>query len=467
MRSDKNRIALDLFERLRLLRGGEVSHALAGNRHEPSVGRHNNVHCSRRRLHFRVQMIGVNDDGFHWNGKLALRSFLGEGDLCFNRFNAGEFRFAAHSRHHLRGQSLAFVVRGSGFGVLFFFVAQRGRNRYVNFFDRAERRQSLVEFLRVANDQHGKLVAVNVFCGYTVHILRGDFLNFHRIFIKPVGRISVELIGHAFGENFVGRVETEDEGVEDGVFGVPDLLVRDRLLGQIIDIFVERLHRLYRALAFCAGHELHHAWMAEVRSDAAAYVVGEAALGADVIEQARREAAAESFVENGDRVVVRIVARGAERHQVNAALIDVILRNEIITRFRRLKLDFRFRQFRCFGPRLERGAQLALHGCGVEVAADAEDDAIGVDVILMPVDQILASNGRDGCILGLANVGIIRSICQLRSFAGGDLANLVVAARDGIVGLLLRNVELVGAKFGILQQIGEDLENVVKIALEA
>ena len=45
-----------------------------------------------------------------------------------------------------------------------------------------------------------------------------------------------------------------------------------------------------------------------------------------------------------------------------------------------------------------------------------------------------------------------------------DSADIVVAARDGVLGLLLRKIELVGAEFRILQQVDKDFEDVIKIA---
>ncbi len=53
------------------------------------------------------------------------------------------------------------------------------------------------------------------------------------------------------------------------------------------------------------------------------------------------------------------------------------------------ELDVRRLRRRTFRPRLEGLAQLGFHRLGIEVAGDAEDDVVGMDVLLMPVEQIL------------------------------------------------------------------------------
>ena len=207
--------------------------------------------------------------------------------------------------------------------------------------------------------------------------------------------------------------------------------------------------------------------MPKVRPDATAHVVGQAALGANVVEQPRGEAAAESLVKDADGVVVGIVARSAQRHHVDGALIYVFLRDEIVARLGGVVLDLFLRQVGASGPCLKRSAQLGFHGGGIEIAAYAEDDVIGMDVSLVPVDQVLPSDGGDGGILRLTGIGIVRSISQLGGFACGNSADFVIAPRDAVIRLLLREVELVGTEFGILQQVGEDFEDIVEVALQA
>ena len=91
---------------------------------------------------------------------------------------------------------------------------------------------------------------------------------------------------------------------------------------------------------------------------------------------------------------------------------------------------------------------------------------IRMNVGFVPVEQILAGDGCDGGILRLARIGIVGTVGQFAGFARSNCSDLIIASRDAVVGLLLCEVELVGTEFGILQQIGEDFENIVEIALQ-
>src|ERR1700722_18413410 len=102
----------------------------------------------------------------------------------------------------------------------------------------------------------------------------------------------------------------KDERVQDCILRVLDFVFRNGMLSDIVDIFVKRLNGFNCALTLCAHHELQESGMSEIGTDASAYVVGQTALGADVIEQTGRESATERIVKDGDCVVVGIVARG-------------------------------------------------------------------------------------------------------------------------------------------------------------
>ncbi len=120
-----------------------------------------------------------------------------------------------------------------------------------------------------------------------------------------------------------------------------------------------------------------------------------------------------------------------------------------------------------FRPGLESPAQLGFRGRRVKVSADTQNDVVGMDISVVPVGQILARDCGDGRVLRRARVGIFRAIRQLDGFAVCDSADLIVAARDAVLQLLLREVELFCTEFGILQQVGEDFEDIVEIAFQA
>src|SRR5579871_2524676 len=291
---------------------------------------------------------------------------------------------------------------------------------------------------------------MNVLGGDAVHIRGGDFFNFGRKLVEPVSRIAIELISHALGQNLVGRVEPENECIEDRVLRLLDFDIGNGLAGEIVDVFIQSFDGFDRALALGSDDEALHAGMAEIGTDAAAHFIGKAATSADVVEQPRRKTAAEGLVENGNRVEVGIVARGAERHHPDIALIYVFFGNEVVTWLGWMVLNFILGKIGAFRPGVKGRVQLGFHGRGIEVSADAENDLVGMNVLAVPIDQILARNGRDGGVLGFAGVRIVPAIGENGGLASGNLADIVVAPRNCVVGLLLREIELVGAKLGVL-----------------
>jgi len=90
-----------------------------------------------------------------------------------------------------------------------------------------------------------------------------------------------------------------------------------------------------------------------------------------------------------------------------------------------------------------------------------------MNIVAVPVDQILARDGGDGRILGHAGVGIVWAVGKLDRLAVGDFADVVVAAGDGVAFFFLREVDFIGAEFGILQHVDEGLEDVIEVGLEA
>ena len=85
--------------------------------------------------------------------------------------------------------------------------------------------------------------------------------------------------------------------------------------------------------------------MIEAGADAAAHRVRQPALGANVAEQARREAAAEDFIENLDSVSSQDCATfGAEGNHANVALVHVLFGDQVVAGLGGLELDLFFLQ---------------------------------------------------------------------------------------------------------------------------
>ena len=169
--------------------------------------------------------------------------------------------------------------------------------------------------------------------------------------------------------------------------------------------------------------------------------VGEAEFGADVLDDARAEAAGEDLVHDAERVVVGVAALGAEADDEDVRLIDVVLVDEVDAVLRIGEVDVCCFERFASGQRLEGCAELGFHGGAVEVAGDADDDVVGNDGAVVPCLEIVEGDGVDGGVLGLAGVGIVGAVGELDGFAGGDAAGVVVAARDAGFDLLLGELQ--------------------------
>ena len=96
----------------------------------------------------------------------------------------------------------------------------------------------------VAHHQHGQLILVQIFGHRPGYIRRRHLFDSGAEAIQVVGGIAIEFVSHAFAQNLVGRIEIEDETVQDGILGALDLGFGNRMLGYIVDLFVEGLRSI-------------------------------------------------------------------------------------------------------------------------------------------------------------------------------------------------------------------------------
>jgi hypothetical protein len=89
-----------------------------------------------------------------------------------------------------------------------------------------------------------------------------------------------------------------------------------------------------------------------------------------------------------------------------------------------------------------------------------------VDVLLVEGEEVVACDRGDRGVLRLARVRSVDAVAQLRRLAAGDALRLVVAARDGAVGLGLGEVDLLLAEGRVLQDVDDDGEDGVEVALQ-
>jgi len=92
------------------------------------------------------------------------------------------------------------------------------------------------------------------------------------------------------------------------------------------------------------------------------------------------------------------------------------------------ELDVRLLGLRPFLPRAKRLLQPGLHRLGIEVSGDAEDDVVGIDILLVPVQQVLTRDRRNCGVLGNSRVGVVFAVRDNAAFAMDDGLYVIVAA---------------------------------------
>ena len=235
-----------------------------------------------------MHVVGVDDGEGELRGGFflffrLLREFGLDG---VHRLQLGS---ATHRFDDLGRECFAFRIGRSRSGGRFsgsLLFAGRCRNGDVNVLDGTERGKRLVEVFRIAYHQHGQLILMKVLCGDAVYVSNGRLLDARAILLEEIQRVAIELVGHTLAQNFVGRVEVEDERIEDGILGALDLVIGNRMGLEVVDILVEGLDGLDGSLALGAEHEAGDAGMVEGRADAAANGVSKPFRGADILHQA-------------------------------------------------------------------------------------------------------------------------------------------------------------------------------------
>ena len=87
-------------------------------------------------------------------------------------------------------------------------------------------------------------------------------------------------------------------------------------------------------------------------------------------------------------------------------------------------------------------------------------------MIVVPVDQILARDGRDGGVFGYAGIGALGTVAELSGLTPNDFIDVIVAPGDGVGHALLRDLQLVRTELRIAQQVEKDFKNVLEVSLQ-
>src|SRR5580692_5833438 len=128
--------------------------------------------------------------------------------------------------------------------------------------------------------------------------------------------------------------------------------------------------------------------MIEGAANPAAHRISETLGGANALHQTGRKSVAEYLIENLGGIVVGVVAENAQFHHADVALVHVSFRNQIVAGLGGMEFDVGRLCSRAFCPSSEHLAQLGLHGGRVEIADNAQNDVVGINVSVVPVDEV-------------------------------------------------------------------------------
>ena len=343
----------------------------------------------------------------------------------------------------------------------------RGRNGDVEGGDRAELADRRCDFGAVADYQDRKFFGVDVLVGDARDIGGGHGLDAGFVFVEEVGGVVVEGQRDLLGERFVGRIVMEDEGVQHLVLRATEFVGAGRNGAELSDFVEHGPGRGDGAFALCACFDVEDAGVVVGRAEAAINGVGEAQAGADILRDARAEAAGEDLVHDAERVEVRVAALCALADEDDVGLIHIGFFDEVHAGFG--FGGFELGAFKGWAACewAEGGAQLGFHGGGVEVARDGNDHVVGDEGAAVPCLEVGKGDCGDGGKLRLAGVGAGGAVGELDGFAVCEAAGVVVAAGDAGVHLLPGELELFGLEGGVQQKLDAGGEDGVEVALEA
>ena len=175
----------------------------------------------------------------------------------------------------------------------------------------------------------------------------------------------------------------------------------------------------------------------------------------------RNQAAAEAFAQNigGDfeRGIIRIAQSATQFSDGEERLGHVFFRRKVNARSRFGGERRERRRGRLLHlPVGEQLFQFVVHLSGGEIAVHRQHDVLGEVVALVEGDQIFTMNARQVRVFRLPAVGRILAVQNARQLAAGDVAGVVIAARDGAAVLRERQIQFVLAELRIREHILKD-----------
>src|SRR5262252_2390757 len=121
----------------------------------------------------------------------------------------------------------------------------------------------MIELRGIPHHQNCQFVFVQILRSYPGNIGWLDLFYSGTEALEIVSRIAIKLVSHALTQYLVGRIEIEDERIEDRVLRLLDFDVRQRVRRKIVDLLIERTNRLNRAGTLRSHGNIQHTGMVE------------------------------------------------------------------------------------------------------------------------------------------------------------------------------------------------------------
>src|SRR2546426_1916687 len=180
------------------------------------------------------------------------------------------------------------------------------------------------EAVEGAEDRDGDLAGLEILAGEGLELLAGDGFDSGEDFVEREEAAKIKLLAREIGHARTGGLEGEHERALEMVFRAAQLFFGDERFLQRAKFLNGEVDDLADGVRGGAGVNGHHAGIG-VRGKLAENGVGQAALFTNVLEEARRHAATEEIVEDGETEAVQVRQRHGRNTDAKMRLLEVAL----------------------------------------------------------------------------------------------------------------------------------------------
>ena len=189
------------------------------------------------------------------------------------------------------------------------------------------------EAVEGAEDGDGDLVGFEILVGEGLEFFAGDGFDAGEDFVERIEAAEVEFLAREIGHARAGGFERKHQRALEMIFRAAKFFFGDERFLQRAKFLDGEIDHLADGFRGGAGVDGHHAGIG-IRRELAEHRVSEALLFANILEQARRHAAAEKIVEHGHAEAVFVAERNRRHADAEMNLFEVALGFEMDGRLR-------------------------------------------------------------------------------------------------------------------------------------